>query len=104
MSLKIDYGSEIVEHLPLSQENILPEEYAKIAPLLDEGTDLIYPLRKYIFIAILFVLMNQSWVDSFIMRVFPSLSHFSYLVVALKGLLFATIIYLVDHLNLIQNK
>ena len=102
--MKIDYGSEIVEHLPLSQEPIPPEDYAKIAPLLDETTDLIYPLRKYIIIAILFIIMNMSWIDSFILKIVPSLSSFSYLIVLVKALLFATIVYLVENLNLIVQK
>jgi hypothetical protein len=105
MSLKIDYGSEIVEHLPVSQEKILPEEYAKIAPLLDDTTDLVYPLRKYLIILVLFIVLSHSSIDHLVLKIIPSLHSFSYLVVVVKAALFAVIIYLVENLNLIvENK
>jgi hypothetical protein len=99
MSVKLNYGtSEIIEQLPLSQEPLHPMDYAKIAPLLDESSKLIQPLKRYIVAMILFLIFSLTFLDGVITRLSPTLSQFSYIVLIIKAVIFGIVLYVLDHI------
>lgn len=102
MSVKVNYGSEIIEKLPTVSEPIHPEEYARIAPLLDESSKLVRPLKRYLLIAILFVVLSLHLVDTLLVSVFPTLGINPFLPVLAKAFGFMIIIYITD--NFISGK
>jgi len=104
MSVKLNYGSsEIIEQLPLSNDPLHPMDYAKIAPLLDEGSKLVQPMKRYIIVMILFLIFSITFIDGIIMRFSPTLSQFSYMVLVVKAVLFGITLYIIDHVILNNN-
>lgn len=98
MSVKLNYGtSEIIEQLPLSQDPLHPMDYAKIAPLLDESSKLVQPLKRYIVAMILFLICSLSFLDGIIVRFSPTLGQFSYLLLIIKAFIFGIALYVIDH-------
>jgi hypothetical protein len=99
MSVKLDYGtSEIIEQLPLSNEPLHPMDYAKIAPLLDEGSKLIHPMKRYIIAIVLFLICSLSMLDGIILRFSPGLANFGYIILLIKAVLFGVLLYICDHM------
>jgi hypothetical protein len=100
MSVKLNYGSqsgsEIIESLPLSQEPLLPTDYAKIAPLLDEGSKLVQPLKRYIIAILLFFICSLSVLDELIRRFSPAIGQFSYVLLLVKAVIFGVVLYVCD--------
>jgi hypothetical protein len=102
MSVKLNYGtSEIIEQLPISNEPLHPIDYAKIAPLLDEGSKLVQPMKRYIIAMILFLIFSLTFIDGIITRFAPTLIQFGYMISIIKAIIFGIVLYIVDHL--IQN-
>ncbi|NDB36252.1 MAG: hypothetical protein EB023_13160 [Flavobacteriia bacterium] len=98
MSVKLDYGtSEIIEQLPMSNDPLHPMDYAKIAPLLDEGSKLIHPLKRYIIAMALFLVCSLSILDGIILRFSPALANFGYIVLLIKSVIFGVLLYICDN-------
>lgn len=99
MSVKLNYGtSEIIEQLPLSQEPLHPMDYAKIAPLLDESSKLVQPMKRYIIAMILFLICSLNFLDGIIVRFAPTLGQFSYMILVVKSVIFGVSLYIIDHI------
>jgi uncharacterized membrane-anchored protein len=73
-------------------------DYAKIAPLLDEGSKLIYPMKRYIIAMALFLICSLSILDGIILRFSPGLTNFGYIILLIKALLFGVSLYMCDHI------
>lgn len=98
MSVKLNYGtSELIEQLPLSQEPLHPIDYARIAPLLDEGSKLAHPLKRYVIAMLLFFVCSLSLIDELIKRISPALGQLKYITLLVKSVFFGVILYLCDH-------
>jgi len=97
MSTQIHYGSEMIEQLPVSNDPLLPLDYARIAPLLDEGYNLSKPLQHYIIAMVLFVLLSLGLVDRLILGYAPSLSSMGFVLVLIKASIFGMLLYMIDY-------
>lgn len=97
MSVRLNYGSEIIEQLPVSEEMTHPEDYAKIIPLLEEGGKVVYPLKRYIIMFSLYVLFSSNMIDKILLNVYPNLGIYPLLVTLAKALAFVIVIYIVDN-------
>jgi hypothetical protein len=87
----------MIEQLPVSNDPLLPVDYARIAPLLDEGYNLSKPLQHYIIAMILFVLLSLSLVDRLIVGYEPSLSSTGFILILIKALTFGMLLYMIDY-------
>lgn len=99
MSAQIQYGSEMIEQLPLSNEPLQPMEYARIVPLLDEGYRLSRPLQHYFVAMILFVLLSFAFVDHLIVGYAPSLGRARIMVLLVKAVIFGMVLYMYDYFS-----
>jgi hypothetical protein len=100
MSVKLNYGtqsgSELIEQLPLSHDPLLPTDYAKIAPLLDEGSKLVQPMKRYLVAILLFFICSLSVLDEIIRRFSPTVGQFTYAVLLIKAIIFGVVLYVCD--------
>lgn len=97
MSVKLNYGSEIIEQLPMSDETTHPDDYAKIMPFLEEGGKVLYPMKRYIFMFALYVMFSSNLIDKVLLNVYPNLGVYPLLVTLAKALAFIIVIYIVDN-------
>ena len=97
MSAQIHYGSEMIEQLPVSNDPLLPLDYARIAPLLDEGYNLSKPLQHYLIAMILFVLLSLTVIDRLILGYAPSLAGTGFILILVKALVFGMLLYMIDY-------
>lgn len=97
MSAEIHYGSELIDQLPVTSDPLLPLDYARIAPLLDEGYNLSRPLQHYFIAMALFVLLSFRMVDQLILGYAPSLSSIGIVVILVKALMFGMLLYMIDY-------
>ena len=105
MSVRLNYNkenSELIEKLPISNDPMDPLDFAKINPLLEESSKVLYPLRKYLIIFILYIIFSLDSIHSLIIGLAPSgLKHYNYAILVIKALIFVAIIFVLD--NLIKN-
>lgn len=99
MSVQLDYGNgtEIIENLPLGTNVLNPVEYGRIMPLLEEGSVLIYPLRKYLYVSLLFIILSIPQVHQLVYNCIPGHIRFEYTAILIKTLIFITILYILDY-------
>ena len=105
MSVRLNYenNSELIEHLPVTNSQMNPVDYAKIAPLLEEGSKTLYPLRKYIIIFILFVIFSLNSITKIITEFSPSIfKRYDYAILFIKSIVFVIFVFVLD--NIIINK
>lgn len=93
----IRYGSERLDQLPLSPEPLQAMDYARIAPLLEEGYKLSRPLQHYVIAMVLFVVFSQSFIDGLITGYAPSLGQVRIALVCVKALIFGALLYMIDY-------
>ena len=93
--------SDEIDKLPIQTDMSTPTEYARIAPLLKETSKIVNPLKKYLIMFALFIILSLPLIDSFIKSLIPSLNSFSYVIPFIKGLIFVIIIYISD--NVLKN-
>lgn len=102
MSVRLNYineNSELIEKLPVSDGPMDPIDFAKINPLLEEGTKILYPLRKYMIILILYIIFSLDSIHTLIVNITPSgLKHYNYVILIMKALVFVTIIFILDNI------
>jgi len=104
MSVQLNYGSEIIEQLPTSAEPIHPEEYARIAPLLEEGSKIIYPMKRYFFLMGLFIVFSYNFIDRMLVSVSPSLGLHPIITMVAKAFMFIIVVYILDYFLLQKDK
>ena len=106
MSVRLQYApsSEVLDQLPVSAEALRAEDFARIAPLLDETSKLVQPMKRYVIIWVLFVVFSLNMMDTLLVKSSPKLGELGYMLVVVKGLIFAAILYLLDNLSVIQQK
>lgn len=97
--MSVQYGhSDLLEQLPVSAEPIRPEEFARLAPLLDEGSKAVRPLRRYLIAWVLFVVFSLKFMDTLLVRASPTLAQLGYGLVVVRGALFVMLLYILDNL------
>lgn len=90
--------SDEIDKLPIHTDMSTPTEYARIAPLITETSKIVNPLKKYIIMFALFVILSLSFIDSFILSLVPSLNSFRYIIPLIKGLIFVVVFYIIDNI------
>lgn len=102
MSVRLNYvneNSELIEKLPVSDGPMDPMDFAKINPLLEEGSKLLYPLRKYMIILILYIIFSLDSIHTLIVGITPSgLKHYNYIILIIKAFIFVTMIFILDNI------
>jgi hypothetical protein len=106
MSVRLQYApsSEILDQLPVSAEALRAEDYARIAPLLDETSKMVQPLKRYLIAWVLFVVFSLKMMDTLLIKSSPKFGELGYMLVVVKGLMFVAILYLLDNLSAVQQK
>jgi hypothetical protein len=104
MSVQLNYGSEIIEQLPTSFDPLHPEEYARIAPLLEEGSKIIYPMKRYFLLMGLFIVFSYNFIDRMLVAVSPSLGMHPMVTMTAKAFMFIVIVYIIDNVLTDNNK
>lgn len=102
MSVRLNYESELIEELPVSGEPIHPEEYARLVPLLEEGSKIVYPMKRYIFLLGLYIFFSYNLIDRLLVSVYPSLGIYPLITIGAKALAFVIIIYIIDNILAIK--
>lgn len=101
--MSIRYGSERIDQLPLSSDALQPTDYARIAPLLEEGYTVSKSLPHYSVAFILFVVLSFGFVDKLITGYAPSLAQVPIALLLAKALVFVVVLYMADYF-LTRNK
>lgn len=96
--------SDPIDSLPIQTEYLNPTEYARIAPLINETIKAVIPLKRYVIMFILFVVISMTLIDSVLEKMFPTLEKFRYLIVFIKALIFVLIVYIIDNIFNKKNK
>ena len=92
-------NSDNINQLPFTQELMDPVDFAKINPLLEETTELIYPMRKYLIFVILFVIFSLEPIDSLLIKFIPDpLKHYKYVFFVLKAIIFVSVVFILDNI------
>lgn len=94
-------SSDKIDDLPIQQQQMNATEYARIAPLINQEPGkkpTKRSLKKYLFIAIFFVLISMNLLDKIILGMVPSLENFGYVLTIIKALVFVIGLYILDNL------
>lgn len=96
--------SDPIDNLPIQTEYLNPTEYARIAPLIDESIKAIIPLKRYVIMFILFIIISMSIIDVILEKFFPVLENFNYIILIIKAFIFVLLTYIIDNIFNKNNK
>ncbi len=91
-------SSDPIDSLPIQNDYLNPTDYAKLAPFIDETIKIAIPLKRYLIMFILFIIVSMTFIDSLLEKFFPFLENFNYLIIMIKSLIFVITIYIIDNI------
>lgn len=92
-----------IQTLPVTDEQMPPEEFARLHPVLKEDYTSSKPphrdFKQYIILGILFLILALPVLDKLFVWMVPSLEGKNFVVVLLKTILFIFVLYILDKIQ-----